>query len=92
MIPYYISSSIIENPNSPLAVGLSYFPLTAPITILMRMAFTVVPAWQIALNIGILVGFAILAIWFAGRAFRLGMLVYGKKLSFGDVLRKRVEK
>jgi len=92
MIPYYISSSIIENPNSPLAVGLSYFPLTAPITILMRMSFTVVPAWQIALNIAILVGFAILAIWFAGRAFRLGMLRYGKKLSFGEVLRKRVEK
>ena len=76
MIPYYISSSIIMNPNSPLAVGLSYFPLTAPITILIRMAFTVVPAWQIALNIGILVVFAILAIWFAGRAFRLGMLRY----------------
>ncbi|MEA3328030.1 MAG: ABC transporter permease [Chloroflexota bacterium] len=92
MIPYYISSSIMMNPNSPLAVGLSYFPLTAPITILMRMSFTVVPAWQIALNIAILIGFAILAIWFAGRAFRLGMLRYGKKLSFREVLRKHVEK
>jgi len=92
MIPYYLSSSIMMNPNSPLAVGLSYFPLTAPITILMRMTFTVVPAWQIALNITILVAFAILAIWFAGKAFRLGMLRYGKKLSFGEVLRKRVEK
>ena len=92
MIPYYISSSIIQNPNGPLAVGLSYFPLTAPITILMRMSFTVIPLWQIALNIAILIAFAVLAIWFAGRAFRLGMLQYGKKLSFGDVLRKRVEK
>lgn len=92
MIPYYISSSIMMNPNSPLAVGLSYFPLTAPITILMRMYFTVIPVWQIALNIAILVVFAVLAIWFAGRAFRLGMLQYGKKLSFGDVLRKHVEK
>ncbi len=92
MIPYYISSSIMINPNSPLAVGLSYFPLTAPITILMRMSFTVIPLWQIALNIAILIAFAVLAIWFAGRAFRLGMLQYGKKLSFGDVLRKRVEK
>lgn len=92
MIPYYISSSIIENPNGPLAIGLSYFPLTAPITTIMRMSFTVIPAWQIALNIGILVLFAVLAIWFAGRAFKLGMLRYGKKLSFGEVLRKRVEK
>jgi len=92
MIPYYISSSIIENPNSPLAIGLSYFPLTSPVTILMRMSFTVIPPWQITLNIAILVLFAVLAIWFAGRAFKLGMLQYGKKLSFGEVLRKRVEK
>jgi len=90
MIPYYMASVIIENPNSPLAVGLSYFPITAPITILMRMAFTVIPPWQIAINIGILVVFAGLAIWFAGRAFRLGMLRYGKKLSIKDVLRKQV--
>jgi ABC-2 type transport system permease protein len=90
MIPYYLASVIIENPNSPLALGLSYFPITAPITILMRMAFTVIPAWQIAINIAILVLFAGLAIWFAGRAFRLGMLRYGKKLSIKDVLRKQV--
>jgi len=90
MIPYYMASVIIENPNSPLAVGLSYFPITAPITILMRMAFTVIPAWQIAINIAILVVFATLAIWFAGRAFRLGMLRYGKKLSIKEVLRKQV--
>ena len=90
MIPYYLASVIIENPNSPLAVGLSYFPITAPITILMRMAFTVIPAWQIAINISILVVFAAFAIWFAGRAFRLGMLRYGKKLSIKEVLRKQV--
>lgn len=90
MIPYYLASVIIENPNSPLSIGLSYFPLTAPITILMRMGFTIVPAWQIAINVGILVVFAALAIWFAGRAFRLGMLRYGKKLSIKDVLRKQV--
>jgi ABC-2 type transport system permease protein len=89
MIPYYLASPIMMNPNGTLAVALSYFPLTAPITILMRMAFTVVPLWQLAINIGILVIFAALAIWFAGRAFRLGMLQYGKKLSLKEVLRKR---
>jgi ABC-2 type transport system permease protein len=89
MIPYYLASPIMMNPNGTLAVALSYFPLTAPITILMRMAFTVVPVWQLAINIGILVIFAALAIWFAGRAFRLGMLQYGKKLSLKEVLRKR---
>jgi len=92
MIPYYISSTIMMNPNGPLPVILSYFPLTAPITILMRSAFTVVPPWEIAINITVLVAFAIFAIWFAGRAFRLGMLRYGKKLSIKEIFGKRIEK
>lgn len=91
MIPYYLSSTIMMNPNGTLAVVMSFFPLTAPITILMRMAFTVVPAWQIALNVSILVIFAALAIWFAGRAFRMGMLRYGKKLSIKEVFGKRIK-
>jgi ABC-2 type transport system permease protein len=90
MIPYYLSSTIMMNPNGALAMFLSYFPITAPITLLMRMGFTVVPAWQIAINVSILILFAIFAIWFAGRAFRMGMLRYGKKLSVKDVLRKQV--
>jgi len=92
MIPYYLSSAIMMNPNSTLAIVLSFFPLTAPITILMRMAFTVVPPWQIAINITILVVFAVLAIWFAGRAFHMGMLRYGKKLTIKELLRNRIEK
>ena len=91
MIPYYLASTIMMNPNGTLAMVLSFFPLTAPITILMRMAFTVVPVWQIALNISILVVFAAFAIWFAGRAFRMGMLRYGKKLSIKEVFGKRIE-
>ena len=88
-IPYYFTSFIMMNPNGTLATALSYFPLTAPITILMRMAFTVVPTWQIALNITILVVFAILSLWFAGRAFRLGMLQYGKKLPLKAIFTRR---
>ena len=92
MIPIYLSTAIMTNPNGVLAMVLSYFPLTAPLTVLMRMSFTVVPAWQIAINVVSLVIFAGLAIWFASKAFRLGMLQYGKKLSLKDVLSSRVEK
>ena len=92
MIPIYLSTAIMTNPNGVLAMVLSYFPLTAPLTVLMRMSFTVVPAWQIAINVVSLVVFAVLAIWFASKAFRLGMLQYGKKLSLKDVLSSRVEK
>lgn len=91
-IPFYLTTPIMMNPNSALAVFLSYFPLTSPITVLMRMAFTVVPTWQILISIAILVFFAAFAIWFAGRAFRMGMLRYGKKLSIKEIFGKQVEK
>lgn len=89
-IPYYLTASIMMNPNGPVAIFLSFFPLTSPITVLMRMTLTVIPTWQIALNIAILVVSAVFAIWFAGRAFRVGMLQYGKKLSIKDVFGKQV--
>ncbi len=88
-IPFYVVTPIMMNPNGTLAMILSYIPLTAPITILMRMGFTVVPVWQIAINIFILVIFAVLGIWFAGKVFRMGMLRYGKKLSIKEVIGRR---
>jgi len=91
-IPFYVSTIIMENPNGLLAMILSFFPLSAPITVLMRMAFTVVPTWQLAINIAILFIFAIFSIWFAGRAFRMGMLQYGKKLPLKDVFKRLGEK
>ncbi len=87
-IPFYFFQPLMENPNGFLAILLSYFPLTAPITIPMRMAFTTVPTWEIMLNIIILVVFASCAVWLSGRAFRMGMLQYGKKLAFKDIFRK----
>jgi ABC-2 type transport system permease protein len=91
MIPYYISTTIMNNPNGLLAVALSFFPITAPITLIMRMAFTVVPIWQIIIIIIILCCFAGIAMWFAGKAFRMGMLRYGKRLSLKEVFGRHEE-
>jgi ABC-2 type transport system permease protein len=88
IIPFYVTTPLMNNPNGLLAVVLSYFPLTAPITILMRMAYTSLPLWEIILAIGIMIVFAILAVWFAGRAFRMGMLQYGKRLTLKDLFGK----
>ena len=84
-LPYMLIGVLMENPNSPLAVGLSLFPLTAPMTISIRAGFAVVPAWQLVLSVGILVASAAGALWFAGRAFRLGMLRYGQRLRWKEV-------
>jgi ABC-2 type transport system permease protein len=91
MIPYYIVSTFMANPNGTLATILSFIPITAPIAMLLRMSFTIVPTWQVVLASMILILSAIFAIWFAGRAFRLGMLQYGKRLTIKEVFRKQVQ-
>ena len=87
-IPLWFSGAIIASPNSPLSVGLSLFPLTAPMTLPMRATLTNVPAWQIVSSEAILVLCALGAIWLASKAFRLGMLSYGKKLKLSELFKK----
>lgn len=85
VVPYWLLPVLIDSPNSPAAVGLSLFPLTAPVAMPMRAAVTQVPDWQVGLAIGLLVAGAIGAIWLAGRAFRLGMLRYGQRLAWKEI-------
>ncbi len=84
-LPYFLIAVLMENPNGPLAVGLSLFPLTAPLTISIRAGFAVVPTWQMVLSIGFLIVSAGGALWFAGKAFRMGMLRYGQRLRWKEV-------
>lgn len=86
VVPYWFMSILMKNPNGPLSIGLSLFPLTAPVTLPIRIAFTTVPNWQIILSIGLLYICSVGSIWLAGRAFRLGMLRYGKSLSLRELL------
>jgi ABC-2 type transport system permease protein len=85
MVPYWFTAQMMGNPNGPLAVGLSLFPLTAPVALTLRAGFTVVPAWQVALGAGLLCLSALGALWLAGRAFRLGMLRYGQKVAWREI-------
>ena len=84
-IPYILIATFLQNPNSPLAIALSFFPLTAPMTVAMRVGFTNIPNWQVITSIVILVLSAVGSIWLAGRAFRLGMLRYGQRLHWKEI-------
>ncbi len=86
VFPMWFLMVIIEKPNSPLAVIMSLIPFTSPLTLPMRSVLTTVPAWQIALAIGLLVASAAAAVWLASRAFRLGLLRYGKSLSLREIM------
>jgi ABC-2 type transport system permease protein len=84
-IPYILIPTFIQNPNSPLAIAASLFPLTAPMSIAIRIGFNPIPTWQLLLSVVLLVFSAIGSVWLAGRAFRLGMLRYGQRLRWKEL-------
>lgn len=90
MVPLWFVSSIMLNPDGPIAIFLSYFPLSAPITLALRMVFSTIPDWQWLIFIIIQVAFAVFMVWLAARAFRIGMLQYGKRIRLGQLFRREV--
>ena len=91
MSPVWFAVLIIENPNGPLAIGLSLFPLTALSTFAMRMMSVPIPLWQVAVSVTLLILCAVGAVWVAGRAFRLGMLRYGQRLKWREIFNVKRE-
>lgn len=79
-------SPIIENPTSNLARWMSIFPLFSPVLMPARLAFEP-PLWEVLLSMVVLAGSAVFFVWLAGRIFRVGILLYGKKASLGEMLK-----
>lgn len=75
-----------ENPDGPLAFWCSMIPFTSPIVMMVRLPFDV-PVWQLALSIGILILSFIGTTWIAGKIYRTGILMYGKKVSWKEMLK-----
>jgi len=84
--PYFLSALMLTNPDGPIPVFLTLFPTTAYITITMRWGMTMIPAWQLAASLLVLVGSAIFAVWAAARIFRVGMLNYGQRIRLRAVI------
>jgi ABC-2 type transport system permease protein len=86
MVPFGLILPVIGNPNSPLAIGLSLFPLTSPVMLPLRFVLVPVPLWQIAIAVAIQSLLALGALCLAVRTFRLGMLRFGKGLRWRELL------
>lgn len=87
IIPLWFLGAIVENPNGGLATVLSIMPLTAPVTMMIRVPLTDVAAWQVGLSLLLLVGAVALCLWLAARLFRVGTLLTGKRLTPGEIMR-----
>ncbi len=86
-LPFYGVVALVEQPNSPLAIGLSLFPLTALMAFCLRVSFSTWPMWQLAASVGILTLSALGSIWLAAQAFRRGMLHYSQRLGWRELFR-----
>jgi ABC-2 type transport system permease protein len=87
VIPYIIGIGFSSSPNSTPMVILSIFPLFTPILMLMRMTYVFPPLWQVYLSISLLIGTTFLIILATSKIFRTGILLYGKRPSFSEILR-----
>jgi ABC-2 type transport system permease protein len=84
--PMWLGFYLIQHPSEPLSVALSLFPVTSVTTLSMRLMFGPVPAWQIAVAAAATAVCAVGAFWVAGRAVRMGMLRYGKRVNWREIL------
>lgn len=79
-----IMMTILNDPNSTLAVWCSYIPFTSPVVMMARIP-SGVPLWQIAVSLVILYATFVAAVWFAAKIYRVGIFMYGKKPSFKEL-------
>ena len=85
ILSYFVGVSVIlRNPDGPVAFWMSMFPLTSPIAMVIRLPFGV-PMWQLALSIFLLVLGFLGAVWVAARIYRVGILMYGKKVTYREL-------
>ncbi len=86
-IPLYFISLFTTSPDSALPVILSLIPVTAPLSMVMRISITTVPAWQIIVSLILLVALDAVMIWLAGRMFRVQTLLAGQAPKLRDIPR-----
>ena len=87
VFPIMFLMPIIENPNSTLAVGASLVPFFSPILMYARAASGGVPLWQILTALGLLFGGVWVVAWVAGRIYRVGLLMQGKRPTLPELWR-----
>ena len=86
IIAIVVAQFIMNDPDGSIAFWFSIIPLTSPIIMMVRIPFGV-PYWELALSIGLLIIGFIAATWLAAKIYRTGILMYGKKVTYRELLK-----
>lgn len=95
IIGIMIMMKAVQDPGSSLAVWGSIIPFTSPMVMMARLPYGVpgtVPYWQLGLSFVCLIGGFLLTTWMAGRIYRTGILMYGKKITLKEAMKWVVRK
>ncbi len=87
ILPVYAIQNIIDAPHTLIVTIFTYFPLTAPLTALLRNAVGSFSTWEALGSLAVIIASAIVAVWFAVRAFRYGSMEYGRRVGIKELLR-----
>ena len=85
VVALYAGIGCMENPNGSMAMWCSMIPFTSPIVMMVRLPYDV-PFWQIAVSVALLYGTAFALVWVSSRIYRIGILRYGKKFTFKEIM------
>jgi len=78
--------TVIEDPHGTVSTVFSFIPFTSPVVMLMRIPFGV-PLWQQLVSLLILIGTFLFTVWFAAKIYRVGILMYGKKPTYKELIK-----
>jgi ABC-2 type transport system permease protein len=87
MVGFFAVFSLIKDPTGDLGRTMSFIPFFAPFVMPVRWSMTSVPPVELALSLGLMVAALLVCVWLAGRIYRTGILMYGKKPSWKELLR-----
>ena len=85
VVPVWLSSLLVSSPDGVVAQILSYVPVTAPTTILIRLSAGNVSALEVATSVVVVLVSAVALLWVSARIFRAGLLLYGQRMSLRNV-------
>jgi len=85
VVAIIIAQMAVYNPESPAVLWCSMIPFTSPIVMMVRVAMGSAPIWQLLLSMVLLIVAFIGTTWIAGRIYRTGILMYGKKVSWKEM-------
>ncbi len=84
LVGLFVMMNAMQSPNSSIAVIFSLIPLTSPIVMMARVAYEP-PIWQLGLSAFLLIITFMGSIWMAGKIYRTGILMYGKKVTYAEL-------